>query len=350
MFTSSAVKWRGPPRTTTSTPVTSPSASSGTPISESMSSSARPEYGSSAGAGSWTSTGSRPAATRPAKPSPNGNGSDAAVERPAARRGQGQLALGRQEDRRGVRVQHAAHVRHEVGQDVVERAVGERRVHEQLHAADQLGHPLGLGARGLLAHERLALLLLAPPVRDVPDEAGDERLPSHVDLRHRGLGGEARAVTAHELDLEALGRRLVRVDQRASPLVVAIAELGRDHQLPHRLPDRLRRGPAEHPLRGDVPPSDDAVGSSVMKASGALSSTIRVRSSLSLSPRARSSASARRRAAGRASARSAARRSTACPPPAASGPPGCPGPGSRARPRRRRRCSRCGRARAGRKK
>ena len=42
--------------------------------------------------------------------------------------------------------------------------MGERRVHEQLHAADQLGHALGLLARGLLAHERLALLLLAPAV------------------------------------------------------------------------------------------------------------------------------------------------------------------------------------------
>ena len=56
---------------------------------------------------------------------------------------------------------------------------------------DHLGHALGLGARGLLAQQRLALGLAAQPLGDVRDEARDEHLAADVDLRHRGLTREA---------------------------------------------------------------------------------------------------------------------------------------------------------------
>ncbi len=49
----------------------------------------------------------------------------------------------------------------------VEVALRERRVHERLHAAHHLRHPLGLGARGLLAQQRLALGLPAQPLGHV---------------------------------------------------------------------------------------------------------------------------------------------------------------------------------------
>ena len=85
-------------------------------------------------------------------------------------------ALVREEDARGVRVEHAPDLRHEVAQDALEAAVRERRVHERLHAADDLRHALRLGARRLLAEQRLALGLPAQPLGDVDDEAGDEHL------------------------------------------------------------------------------------------------------------------------------------------------------------------------------
>ena len=49
----------------------------------------------------------------------------------------------------------------------LEVALRERRVHQRLHAADHLGHPLRLRARGLLAQQRLALGLPAQPLGGV---------------------------------------------------------------------------------------------------------------------------------------------------------------------------------------
>jgi hypothetical protein len=170
------------------------------------------------------------------------------------------LALVREVDRRGVGVEHAADPGHQVGEDVVERAVGERGVHEQLHPAHHLGHALRLGAGGLLAHQRLAFLLPAPAVGHVADEPGQQDLPAHVHLRHGRLGGEAAAVAALQLDLVVLGGdRIAALHQRHAPLVVAVAELGWRHEGTERLADRLAGGPAEHPLRREVPGADDPV-------------------------------------------------------------------------------------------
>jgi hypothetical protein len=139
------------------------------------------------------------------------------------------LALLRDVDRRGVRVEHATHLRDELAQDPVERAVRQRRVNKRLHAGHELGHALGLGPRGLLSQQRLALGLAAGALGHVGDEARYEHLALDLHLRHRRLTGEAGAVAALELHLVALGRewRLAR-NQRIAALVVALTELGRE--------------------------------------------------------------------------------------------------------------------------
>ena len=91
----------------------------------------------------------------------------------------------------------------------------ERGVHQRLHAAHELGHPLRLGPRRLLAQQRLALGLPAQPLGHVRDEAGNEHLAAHLDLRDGRLAREAASVAPLELDLVALrGERLLAVDQR----------------------------------------------------------------------------------------------------------------------------------------
>ena len=158
------------------------------------------------------------------------------------------------------RLQHAAYAHDQILEDLVERAVCERGVDEQLHAAHELGHALGLGARRLLAQERLALLLAAHALADIADEAGDERLALDLDLRDRGLGREARAVAADELGVVALhGHHLRRLDERPAALVVAVAVLLGCDERPERHADCIRRAPAEQPLRCVVPRCDHAV-------------------------------------------------------------------------------------------
>ena len=81
-----------------------------------------------------------------------------------------------------------------------------------------------------------------------------------LDPRHGRLAREALPVAPHELGVEALDRDLgPAVDERVPARVVAVAELRRDDELAHRLPDRLRLAPAEQALRGRVPGQDVAV-------------------------------------------------------------------------------------------
>ena len=174
---------------------------------------------------------------------------------------QDQPALLDEVDRRGVGLEHAAHAGHEVGQDVVERAVGERGVDQQLHAAHQLGHSLGLLPRGLLAHQRLALLLAAPAIRHVADEARHEDLALHLHLRHGRLRREA----ACRRDAEALRRRSRSRPGRCCRRVARRRASWRSRSsggvtsARNGLPIASRGRPAEHPLRGDVPDADDPV-------------------------------------------------------------------------------------------
>ena len=121
--------------------------------------------------------------------------------------------------------------------------------------------------------------------------------PRDLHLRHGRLAREAAAVAAHELHLEVLRReRDVALDQRAAALVVALAELGRDDQLAHRLADRLARGPAEEPLGRRVPAQDHAVA--VERDEGVGS---RVEHEPGARPPTRSSSSARGRCSRRSS-------------------------------------------------
>ena len=178
---------------------------------------------------SCASIASRVAATRRANASP-----PALL---AGRRGAHRepVVLVRQVDRRLAGVEHAADLGNEVPEDAVEAPLRERGVDERLHAADELRHALRLGARGLLAYERLALRLPSQALGHVRDEAGHEHLAARLELRDGGLAREAPAVAALELDLEVLGGRgLLGVDQRLPALVVALLVLGRDDQLTHR--------------------------------------------------------------------------------------------------------------------
>ncbi len=130
-----------------------------------------------------SSIGSRAAATRPANPSPKRRRVGLAAVRGAGGRAQRQpLVLG-QVDRGSVRSQHAPDPGHQVGQDGVGGAVGQRRVHHELHAADHLGHALGLRPRGLFAQEHLALLLAAPALGEVADERGHHHVVPHGQAR-----------------------------------------------------------------------------------------------------------------------------------------------------------------------
>ena len=170
------------------------------------------------------------------------------------------LGLVGQVDGRRVGVQHPAHLNDQLSEGAVQGAVRQRRIHQGLHAAHQLGHALGLGARGLLPQQGLALGLAAQPLGHVGDEARHEHLAANVHLGHRGLTRKATAVATHELDLEGLGReRGVARGQRKSALVVALAELGRHDQRAHRLADRLGRCPAKEPVGRRVPAHDDSV-------------------------------------------------------------------------------------------
>ena len=135
----------------------------------------------------------------------------------------------------------------------------QRCVNQRLQAPHQIGHALGLGARGLLVQQGLALGVAAQPLGHIGDEARHEHLAADVHLGHGRLAREATPVATHELHLEALGReRRVALDQRAAALVVALAELRRDHQRAHRLADRLCRAPAEEPVGRGVPAQDHA--------------------------------------------------------------------------------------------
>ena len=97
------------------------------------------------------------------------------------------------------------------GQDVGGGAVRERRVHEQLHPAHHLGHALGLGARRLLAEQRLPLLPAPDPLGEVPDERREHHLVADAHAMEGLLRREGGAVPALQLELhlhhlERLGR------------------------------------------------------------------------------------------------------------------------------------------------
>ena len=131
---SSPPNTRGGVAHATSTPVTSPSASSGTPTS------APPSLAGS----SRESIASRVSATVFANSSPPEISSG--VDAPTLSRS---LLVG-EIDRGGVGVQHAAHLSHELTEDVVERPIRKRCIHQRLQAAHEVRHALGLGARRLL--------------------------------------------------------------------------------------------------------------------------------------------------------------------------------------------------------
>jgi hypothetical protein len=83
-----------------------------------------------------------------------GRGQPVVVRKPVRTRPRGELdraVLLPEVDQRRVRAQHPAHSGDQVVDDVAERAVCERCVHQELHPADHLGDPLGLRAGGLLA-------------------------------------------------------------------------------------------------------------------------------------------------------------------------------------------------------
>ncbi len=132
--------------------------------------------------------------------------------------------------------------------------MGERRVHELLHAAHHPRHPLRLGAGGLLAHQRLALGLAAQPVSGVTQEAGREHLAAHGHPRGSHLGREAGAVAALKLELEnSRGIGFSRIEEVAAQLVVLLAQLRRNDQRAQRLADSLGRRPAQHAFGSRVP-------------------------------------------------------------------------------------------------
>ena len=318
------MKRRGRAAPVTSTPVTSPSASSGTPISESRSSARSAEI---LDVGRIGVRGQQRLARR----------GHAAGEALAERDRRGRLGAGRaarggahhqppvlldEEDRRRVGAEHPAHARDEVLQDVVDAAMRERRVDQQLHAADHLRDALGLRPRRLLAQQRLALLLPPLALADVADEGGGDEVVADAHARDHLLGGEGGAVATLEVELDAhdahgvLSRGelapALRRDRRGHPAGRSPRAAARPTTSPAGQPNMRSAAAFQVVTRPSL--------SIARKASGALSSTSRVRDSLRLSSRPRASAAA-------ASARSAAeqprdqqrRRPSACRPPAASG-------------------------------
>ena len=136
-----------------------------------------------------------------------------------------------QEDRGRVRADHVLQAGHEVGQDVGRGAVRERGVHEQLHPAHHLGHALGLGARRLLAEQRLSLLPAADPLGEVPDERREHHLVAHPHAMDGLVGREQGAVPALQLDLHVHDlQRLGGLNQLAHPLLVLGDTLLREDQ------------------------------------------------------------------------------------------------------------------------
>ena len=117
------------------------------------------------------------------------------------------LVVAREHDRGGVGGHDLADAQQELARDRVDRPGGQRGVGQALHRAQPAGRALGLLARRLLAHERLALGLGPPPLAEVlhlrddrvrlPGACASEKLARHgiasPPRRRRGAAPGRRA-------------------------------------------------------------------------------------------------------------------------------------------------------------